>query len=200
MTETHPLDTEKYFDPRAGLYRRHFEQGLGYDAYVATARPEHQARWRDALESVRLTVAERARISGLNRPVNLLVLSGTWCGDCFRQVPILRRIEEAAPALRLRILDRDAHPELRDQLRLCGAAKVPVAVYLTEDFFELSRYGDRSLATYRAMARTQLGPACPIAPASGDELRSGIADWVDEFERVQLMMRLSPYLRERHDD
>ncbi len=196
------LDASKYFDRRTDLFRRHFEKGLAYDAYVATGKEQHQARWREADEQLQLSDDQRARLASLDRRVNLLVLSGVWCGDCVRQVPILRRIEEAAPAVTLRILDRDGNPELRDELRLSGAAKVPVAVFLNEDFFEVSRYGDRSLAAYRAMARNQLGPACPIGPAplDADEVRAGIAEWVDEFERVQLLLRLSPYLRERHGD
>jgi thiol-disulfide isomerase/thioredoxin len=196
------VDATKYFDPRADFFRRHFEKGLDYDAYVATGKEQHQARWREMEPKIALDQEQRTRVAGLDRRVNLLVLSGTWCGDCIRQVPILRRIEEAAPALTLRILDRDESPELRDELRLNGAAKVPVAVFLSEDFFEVSRYGDRSLAAYRAMARSQLGPACPIGPGplDEDEIRAGIAEWVNEFERVELLLRLSPHLRQRHGD
>jgi len=196
------LDTGKYFDRRADFFRDHFDKGLAYDAYVATGKEQHRARWREMEPKIALDAGQRARLAALDRRVNLLVLSGTWCGDCVRQVPILRRIEEASPAVTLRILDRDANPELRDELRLSGAAKVPVAVFLNEDFFEVSRYGDRSLAAYRAMARNQLGPACPIGPTplGEDEIRDGIVEWVNEFERIQLLLRLSPYLRERHGD
>ena len=53
-----------------------------------------------------------------------------------------------------------------------------------------------------AMARTQLGPACDtglVAPPP-DELAAEIGEWVDLFERMHLMLRLSPHLRERHGD
>ena len=63
-------------------------------------------------------------------------------------------------------------------------------------------FRDRPLFTYRTMARTQLGPACPIGAAGleQDELSASIGAWVEEVERVQLMLRLSPYLRTRHGD
>lgn len=202
MTETHPSDASEYYDRRRDLFRRHFEKGLRYDEYVASGQESHQRRWREMLERVQLPAAQRKLVGSLTRKINILVLSGTWCGDCVRQVPILKRIEEASTVVTLRIVDRDENPELRDELRLGGGARVPVAVFLTENFFECARYGDRPLATYRAMARTQLGPACPIGPAPLDEseLSGAVTEWVNEFERVQLMMRLAPHLREQHRD
>ncbi len=196
------LDTTKYFDSRSDLYRRSFDAALPYDQYVRTGTEVHQARWRDVLDRVSLGDEQRAIIASLTRPVNILVISGTWCGDCVLQVPILERIADASSASALRIIDRDALPELRDQLRLCGASRVPVALFLTEDFFECARVGDRPLGTYRTMARTQLGPACPvtIGPVDQNELDGTVAAWVNEFERVQLMLRLSPYLRDRYND
>ncbi len=195
-------DGPKYLDRRAGLFRRHYEAGLDYAAYVASGEEKHRARWHEMIDRVSLTGEQAERIGALNRPLKLLVVSGTWCGDCVRQVPILRRIEQVSTVTAMRLVDRDADPELRDELRINGAAKVPVAVFLTEEYFELSRYGDRSLSTYRAMARNQLGPACPIGPAplGEDELAGAIAEWVNEFERVQLIMRLSPHLREKYGD
>jgi hypothetical protein len=196
------METPKYFDRRAPLYRRHFEGGQTYEEHVSGASDAHRARWEEMLAKTALSADQRGLLGAFTRRIHALVLSGTWCGDCIRQVPILKRIEEACPAFSLRLVDRDTHPELRDELRLNGAAKVPVVLFLTEDFFECSRMGDRTLPTYRAMAQNQLGPACPIGPAplAQDELTAVTAEWVGEVERVQLMLRLSPFLRERHGD
>jgi len=192
----------KYFDRRSDLFRGYFTAGLPYEAYVASGRDNDRKRWADASEQIRLTTQQAELVRSFRRPMHVLVLSGTWCGDCVRQVPILWRIEAENAAIQMRLLDRDANPELRDELRLCGAAKVPIVVFLSEDFHECGRYGDRTLPTYRAMARTQLGPACPIGPEplDHDERSRTIAAWVDEVERMQLMLRLSPALRERHAD
>jgi hypothetical protein len=79
---------------------------------------------------------------------------------------------------------------------------VPVVVFLSEDFSECGRYGDRTLAKYRDMAATLLGPACPtgIGDPGADLLAGVIREWLGEFERAQLMLRLSPRLRERYGD
>ena len=79
---------------------------------------------------------------------------------------------------------------------------MPVAIFLAEDFEFCSALGDRTLNRYRALAQSQLGASCQIgiAPPSADELAGTLADWVNEFERIQLMLRLSPRLRRKHND
>jgi hypothetical protein len=132
----------------------------------------------------------------------VLVLNGAWCGDCINQVPILDHFARATPAIDLRLLDRDARPEVRNALAINGGHRVPVVVFLSEDLREVARYGERTLSRYRELAIQQLGPACPtglVAP-SDDATRLVIREWLDEFERAQLLLRLSPRLRERHDD
>jgi hypothetical protein len=79
---------------------------------------------------------------------------------------------------------------------------VPVVVSLSEDFFEVGRSIDRQLAAYRRKARTELGDACDagiVAPAA-QELQEELGQWFEHFERQQLLLRLSPFLRKRHND
>ena len=130
------------------------------------------------------------------------MLSGAWCGDCVRQGPIFRRIAEAAPTIDLRFVDRDQQPELADLLRINGALKVPVAVWLSEDFYEVQRFGDRTLSVYRAKAGREMGAACAtgLVPPAADALAVEIAEWVDMVERVHLILRTAPMLRTRHGD
>ncbi len=201
MAESHTTAAAEYFDGRADTYRQYFELGLPWDAFVATGKPEHRKRWNELHARVQLTDAQRATTEGITRTMHVLVLAATWCGDCMWQLPALRRVEEASPRLTLRLLDRDSHPELRDTVRLAGAAKTPIALFLSEDFYECSRFGERTLSTYRAISRYFTGPACPVGDIFDDaQLQRTTAEWVDEIERVHLMLRLSPQLRERYGD
>ncbi len=104
--------------------------------------------------------------------------------------------------VRVRFCDRDERKLLSQQLRLNGGDRVPVALFLSEDYDVCSMFGDRTLARYRALALKQLGASCPtgIGGPDPDELASTLQDWLNEFERVQLMLRLSPRLRQRHND
>jgi hypothetical protein len=83
-----------------------------------------------------------------------------------------------------------------------GGARVPMVVFLSEEGNEAGRFGDRTISKYRQMAKDQLGASCPtgiVAPP--DELIAAVTqDWLDIFERIHLMLRLSPRLREKHGD
>jgi len=75
-------------------------------------------------------------------------------------------------------------------------------LFLAEDGSPCGRYGDRALAKYRDMAAALEGAACPtglVAP-SRSLLTDVTQEWLDQFERVQLMLRLSPRLRQKHGD
>ncbi len=192
-----------YFDRRSDLFRDAFEEGLPYSDYVATGNDREQAAWTRAGAALpALPEDATTRLDAAGRIVNVLCLSGIWCGDCVRSVPIVARLAEAAgPSVDLRLVDRDAIPELRDELRVLGAMRVPMVVFLTEDFHEIGRFGDRPLAVYREKAATELGAACPLpGSADGGALAAETAEWLDVFERMILMARLAPPLRARHGD
>lgn len=187
----------------ATLLSTKFESALPYDRYVQTGTDEQQRRWRQVYDVAKLTPSQQQLVGGFTREMKVLVVSGIWCGDCVQQVPLLQRIAEGnAARLDLRIVDRDAHRDLAAQLRINGGDRVPVALFLSEDFEFCAAYGERSLHRYRALARMQLGAACPIgiAPPDADEVAATLQDWLNEFERIQLMLRLSPRLRRKHND
>jgi hypothetical protein len=194
--------TPTYFDLHQDLYRSHWERAVDYESHVATGKEVQIARWRGHEAAVHLDDAHRARLAGFIRPMRLLCLSGVWCGDCARLGPVLRAVATVTPGIELRFLDRDSHPELRDLLRIAGAARVPNTLILSEDFYLVDRLGDRSLATYRRMAAEKLGPQCPIGigPPPADELAAIGDELLDDLERAQLTLRLSPALRQRYGD
>ncbi|MCA9289257.1 MAG: thioredoxin family protein [Phycisphaerales bacterium] len=187
----------------APFLRSTFAAALPYEAYVETASPAHLPRWRDMESRIALTDAQQQLLRAFVRPVNILVSSGTWCGDCVAQCPMFRAFEKANPALiALRLVDRDEHKDLADRVMISEGNRVPVFIFMNEDFDFISLMGDRSLTRYRAIAARQLGASCPVpgAPIPADELARTIQDWLDELERVHLLCRLSPKLRAKHAD
>jgi hypothetical protein len=119
-----------------------------------------------------------------------------------QQVPLIQRIAEATPRIDLRYLDRDQHLDLAEQVRINDGLRVPVLLFLAEDHEPVSIMGDRTLTRYRAIAARQLGASCPLPGAAldADEVRGTLQDWLDEFERVHLLLRLSARLRQKHGD
>ena len=197
----HAVDTAHFLSP--DFLREHFEAALPYEQYVQSGNPHQQASWRAVYEQARLTDAHRSMIAAWTRTMPVLVSSGVWCGDCVHQCPLLARIAEANHArIHLRFVDRDVHKSLAERIMICSGLRVPTAIFMAEDFAFVSVLGDRTLARYRAVAARQLGAACPVpgAPIETDELVATLQDWVNEFERVHLLLRLSARLRQKHGD
>jgi thiol-disulfide isomerase/thioredoxin len=214
---------EKYRDVRQTLWTSVMRgSALPYGAYLANSDPIHTAKWSAMEKKIVLPEDCADTIAGFIRKMPVLVYSGVWCGDCVRQGPILQRIAEENPCIELRFVERVDGSPLAEELRINGAYKVPVVVFLSEDYFELGRFGDRTLGAYRRMARQQtaevsvvntmnrvfekgrklVGAVCNsglIAPPP-DEIEDEVAEWTDIFERMQLILRLSPLLRERYQD
>jgi len=79
---------------------------------------------------------------------------------------------------------------------------VPTVLFLNEEFDLVGYTGDKSLSRLRATALRKLGPACelPGAPVPADETAATVQDWVNEVERIHLLVRLSTKLRAKHSD
>ncbi len=185
------------------LLKSTFDAALAYDAYVATGTPDQRQSWRAFRERCALSDAQRRLVASFTRRFNVLVSSGTWCGDCVQQVPMLDAIAAANPkAIALRLVDRDAHKDLAERVAICGGLRVPTVLFLNEDFEFCGLFGDQTLARFRAKAAKQLGAACPLpgADVPRDEIAATLQDWVDQFERAHLLVRLSAKLRQRHGD
>jgi hypothetical protein len=172
-----------------------FSAALPYDAFLTRfGTPADKAAWDRVRTAVVLTPDQKALLATFVRPIRVKVLAEAGCVDCIRQCPIFERFAEAAPVLTVRYLDRDAHPEVQEELRINGGNRLPVVVFYSEDGFEVARYGERPLSTYRRMLAADLGLALP----ADDPLAAATQDWLDEFERVQCLLRLSSRLKRLH--
>jgi len=182
------------------LLQAKHDAALDYEAYLAD--PEKAEAWGEIYDRVTLTDQQRRLIGGFTRRMKVLCLSGIWCGDCVQQGPLIQHIAEANPLIDLRWLDRDEHLDLAEKITINAGLRVPTVIFMAEDYEPVAVYGDRTLTRYRALASKKLGAACPLpgAPLPDDELAATLQDWLDEFERIELLLRLSPRLRARHGD
>ena len=180
-----------------------FEEGLGYaDFLTKYGSEEHQRRWQGVHDEVRLADSQKSLLKSFKREMKVLVSAGAWCGDCVNQCPIFDHFAAENEKIRVRYFDRDDEPDLAEAISTCGAHRVPSVLFLSEDNHVCGRYGDRTLAKYRQMAQDQVGVACPtgIAPPEQSLLENVTQEWLNEFERIQLMLRTSGRLRELHGD
>ena len=284
-----------------------FARSLPYDDFLNHhATPEQQLRWKRVYDAVTLSADQRALLNSFRRRMNVLCLSGPWCGDCVAACPIFQRIAERCPLIDLRFVNRvqnfdaSAPPVESDfeeadevlagspgdptdirassigkilvkwgiltpervekallvqvenkakglnarigdvmtglgmitetqrdaalaaqsgyeniaawdravakELSICGAPRVPMLVFLSEDWFECERFGERTLATYRDKIGRQLanreGASCPTGTALQPEelLKANVGEWLTHFERIQWMLMTSPRLTRLHGE
>ena len=139
--------------PSAEAWAVAFSAALPYAEFLERhATPEQRSRWDAFHGRVTLSAGQRTLLAGFTRRMPVLVLAGAWCGDCVNQCPIFAHFASASPAIDLRLLDRDALPDIAAHLKVCGGQRVPVATFLSEDFTPVLFYGDRTLSAYRAAA------------------------------------------------
>jgi len=188
----------------AEFLKAEFDRAHTYADHVASGNESQRDAWARIREQATITKNQQGVLSAFTRRMKVLVTSGVWCGDCSQQLPLLDVIATSAPEglVDVRYADRDAHGELASMLSINAGLRVPVAVFMAEDFEPCSVFGDRTLTRYRAMADRQLGAACmvPGAPLPDDEIAGTLQDWLDEVERVHIMLRLSGRLRQKHGD
>ena len=162
--------------PTPAAWEQTFEAGLRYGDFLERhGTPEQRSRWQGVYDRVVLTSDERR---------------------------ILAHFAAATSAIDLKFLDRDARPDIAAHLKVCGGQRVPTLAFFSEDFTPVLIYGERTLSAYRAAAASQLGGTCQtgIVPPAADALAAVTGDWLREFERVQLILRLSGRLRQLHGD
>lgn len=207
-------DIGPYKDVRRDFFCSYFNKAKNYLQYGEGSNDAHWAKWKSYEKKVQLNPEQKQLISNFKRKINLLVLSGDWCGDCQRQGPMLYKIAELAnssnqlkdskPLIDLRFIDNKKHPALQDELRINGAEKVPVAVFLTEDFLEVQRFGDKHLSVYRRLCAENNPAYCEtgigIDNIEDRRLELEISEWINLFERIQYLLSLSPLLKKRYND
>lgn len=181
-----------------------FERGVPYQNFVASGASEgHDGQWHTRYSQLEPTGDQRSLVASFTRAMKVLCITGTWCGDCALQGSAMQRIAEANPLVELRFVNRNEYPRLQMALPINAGYRVPITFFMAEDFEPVSRFGDRTLSRYRSMARKALpdgGAGVVLAEPPADPVRAVLQEVLDEFERTQLLLRLSPRLREKHGD
>lgn len=121
-------------------YRSYWVRGVPFEDYLEAVE-ENERLWEGNWRTREPPAGALERASALEDRWRLLVLSEDWCGDASNTVPLLARLAEATPDLELRIVERDANPELMDRYTTDGSRSIPLVVVLDEDFEPRGRWG-----------------------------------------------------------
>ncbi|GLC26443.1 thioredoxin family protein [Roseisolibacter agri] len=120
-----------------------FETAPRFAEFLAAAQ-KNAALWRDTYRLTKVPDDAIARATAVPGRWHLLVLVEDWCGDAVNTIPYLARLAELSPNLDLRVLGRDANPDLMDaHLAPSGARAIPVVIVLDEQYAERGWWGSR---------------------------------------------------------
>ena len=119
-----------------------FESGLDYQAWLAAAESAEQ---HDKMEAQRQALTLDAPVAGflaaLPRPVHVVAIAEDWCGDVVRHAPVLQRMAEAGPNLKVHYVSREQHPDLFARFLTNGGEAIPKFIFLSDRFVECGNWG-----------------------------------------------------------
>ena len=135
-----------------------FESGKEYAAWLAdAASPEKRQRLEGFREALVLEPQTQGFLSALPRSVNVVAIAEDWCGDVVRFAPVLQRMAEAAPNLKVRFISRHQYPEVFARFLTNGGEAIPKFVFLSEVWVECGNWGPMPEICKELIAR---GKAC----------------------------------------
>jgi len=123
---------------------------LSFDQFVVEASTA-QSLWQGVHRQARIPEWAARQAAGM-APLRLLVLAEDWCNDAVSSIPVLARLAEEVPGIELRILRRDAHPEVMDHYLTDGARAIPIVILLDTECGELGHWGSRPAALQQWVA------------------------------------------------
>jgi hypothetical protein len=110
--------------------------------FVAAMREPYRALWEGIHRHARAPEwAASAMPAGTT--LRLIMIAEDWCMDTTNTAPFLARFAEAVPGVELRLLPRDANPDVMDRYLYNGARAIPVVIALDAAFRELGHWGPR---------------------------------------------------------
>jgi hypothetical protein len=133
-----------------------FAAAQTFDEFVAGAK-KNQELWRGIYRLARVPDGALERAAALGARYHLLILVEDWCGDAVNTVPPIVRVAEQSGAFDVRLLGRDANPDLM-HAHLTGASRsIPVVLALDADFRECGWWGPRPTELQRWVLEVGLG-------------------------------------------
>jgi len=135
-----------------------FDSGLDYPAWMAAAEsPEQREKLVAQHAALALEPGVAGYLAALPHPVHVVAIAEDWCGDVVRHIPVLQRMAEAGPQLKVRYISREQHPEVFVRFLTNGGEAIPKFIFLSDRFVECGSWGPMPESCRELIAR---GKAC----------------------------------------
>ncbi|MFT6054173.1 MAG: hypothetical protein ACJAS3_000469 [Roseivirga sp.] len=80
------------------------------------------------------------KVTALNQPLTLLIITEGWCGDAAQNLPFIQKLSELNSKLEIKVILRDEHPEVINEFLTEGGKSIPKVIAL--DSASLNVLGD----------------------------------------------------------
>lgn len=117
-----------------------YDNGIGYQEYLASADEETRQKHLHYLEKMKLTEEEKEELENIKSGKKLLVFCDTYCSDCRITLALLEDLCKSSSSIGYRIVSREGNEGLME--RLSGDNGIPLIIELGEDGVWSSNAGD----------------------------------------------------------
>jgi hypothetical protein len=123
--------------------RDRYEAALTFEGFVGAAE-QNKELWTTMYKLARVPESFVARVRALPARLHLLVLNEDWCGDSVNTLPAIAKLASLVPGrIDLRVIGRDANPDLMDSHLTGSSRSIPVVIMLDDDYVERGWWGPR---------------------------------------------------------
>ena len=165
-----------------------WDAAVRFPEYLATV-VKHAELWQGVYRMATVSPESIERLRQVPGQWRLLALSEDWCGDCVSCLPVIARLTERS-GIELRILGRDANPDIMDAHLSSGARSIPVLMILDRELLRHAWWGPRPSPVQRWMRSEGLLLASPEqsrrrrAWYARDKGRTVVKESVEAIERA----------------
>lgn len=118
------------------------EGGRTWDEWIAAAEsPENAKKMQDLRDKLSLNEAVLLALGEINRDAHVIAIAEDWCGDVHRHAPVLQKLADACPRLKIRFVAREDHLELFKRFLTNGGEAIPKFVFFNDQFVECGNWG-----------------------------------------------------------
>jgi hypothetical protein len=123
-------------------WRALFSAGTDWRRWLDIAeKPEHKTELLGSYGGFHPTPETVRRLQALAKPVHIIAIAESWCGDVRRHVPVLQKIADAGGQVQVRYITRAQNVDVFARLLTNGGEAIPKAVFLSRDFVETGNWG-----------------------------------------------------------
>ncbi len=140
--------------------RSRFESAQTFTQFVESATNLAEL-WHIGAKRAEIEARIVCDLEKVSRRINIAILNEDWCLDAVGSVPYIAKLADLIAPLEVRLLGREANPDLMDSHLTNGGRSIPLAIVYDEDWREIGTWGPRPAPLQEWVRSTGLG----LAPA-----------------------------------